>query len=57
MTIYERGIIGAVCAATSVHESYLIEDDTFCKLLKEYASTMTVDDAVDRLTVYVNENY
>ena len=57
MTLTEYGIVGAVCAATTIHESYLFEDETFCKLLKQFADSLTIDDAIDRLTVYINENY
>lgn len=57
MTLNVGALISAVSDATSVDESYLMEDATFCKLLKEYAQTMTMHDATERLAVYVNENY
>lgn len=52
-----RAILGMVAGSTTVGESYLLEDDTFCKLLTDYAHQMTLSDAVQRLENYVNENY
>ena len=52
-----RAIVGMVAGSTTVDESYLLEDDTFCALLTDYAHQMTLSDAVERLSDYVNENY
>jgi len=50
-------LLSAVAGSTSVDSAYLVEDSTFCRLLKQYARELTAPDAIQRLCAYVNENY
>lgn len=57
MNAISRFLVCAVSAATTVDEYYLLEDSAFLTLVDECGQTMTADDAVARLSVYVDENY
>ena len=52
-----RTMLGMVSGESYIDSSLLLEDDTFCKLLTEYAHSLTIEDGVARLMNHVNENY
>lgn len=50
-------ILSSVVNQTGVDSSYLLDDNEFRKQLLGMGSKLTISDAVDRLIIYVNENY
>lgn len=52
-----RAMLGMTSSATCVDSSLLLEDDGFCSLLAKMSHTVTVDQGVEALTEYVNNNY
>ena len=52
-----RTMLGMVSAESCIDSSLLLDDEVFCKLITDYAHNLTVDDAVARLMIHVNENY
>jgi hypothetical protein len=52
-----RTMLSMVSGATYVDSSLLLEDDGFCTLLTKLSHTVTVDQGVEALTEYVNNNY
>ena len=50
-------ILSAVVNQSGVYSQYLLEDNDFRRLLVSYGNRMTMGDAIDRLVIYINENY
>lgn len=50
-------ILSAVAGQSGVYSQYLLEDNEFRRLLVSFGNRLTINDAIDRLVVYINENY
>jgi hypothetical protein len=52
-----RAMLGTVSGATCVDSSLLLEDDGFCTLLTKLSHTVSLNEGIEALTEYVNNNY
>ena len=50
-------ILCAVVNQSGVYSQYLLEDNDFRRLLVSFGNRLTINDAIDRLVIYINENY
>ena len=50
-------ILSAVAGQSGVYPQFLLEDNDFRRLLVSFGNRLTINDAIDRLVVYINENY
>jgi hypothetical protein len=52
-----RTMLGMVSSTTCVDSHLLLEDDGFCDLLTKLAHSVSIDQGIEALTEYVNNNY
>lgn len=52
-----RTMLGMTSNNTCVNSSLLLDDDGFCTLLTKLSHTVSVNEGVEALTEYVNNNY
>ena len=52
-----RTMLGMTASQTSVSSGLLLEDDGFCSLLHKLCHNVSIDEGVQSLTEYVNNNY
>lgn len=52
-----RTMLGITSNATYVDSGLLLDDDGFCTLLTKLAHSVSINEGVEALTEYVNNNY
>jgi hypothetical protein len=52
-----RTMLGMVSGTTYVDSGLLLDDDGFCTLLTKLAHSVSINEGVEALTEYVNNNY
>lgn len=52
-----RTMLGTVSGVTCVDRSLLLDDDGFCTLLTKLSHTVSINEGIEALTEYVNNNY
>lgn len=52
-----RTMLGMTSNATCVDSGLLLDDDGFCTLLTKLAHSVSINEGVEALTEYVNNNY
>jgi hypothetical protein len=55
--IKARTMLGMVSSASCVDSGLLLDDDGFCTLLTKLAHSVSINEGVEALTEYVNNNY
>ena len=52
-----RTMLSMVSGATCVDSGLLLDDDGFCTLLTKLSHTVSINEGIEALTEYVNNNY
>lgn len=50
-------MLGSVSSSSGVDRHLLLDDDGFCALLTKLAHSVSINEGVEALTEYVNNNY